>query len=238
MRNLGSSGCWELFLPNVDEGQKYKFRILGADGIEREKTDPFGWIFEPPTGNASIIKNRLHNRTNLRRVDQADPRLAPISIYEMHLGSWKFNRQQDRPLSYIELAKQLPGYLKKLGFTHVEFLPVSEYPFGASWGYQVTGYYAPTHRYGSPEDFSLLLDALQNEGIGVIIDWVQPISLPMNLPSPVSMGPVFLNIKILAKGTTRSGALSVSITEDLRFVVSLLEVQSLGLTALALMDFE
>jgi 1,4-alpha-glucan branching enzyme len=104
--------------------------------------------------------------------------MQPVSIYEMHLGSWKFNEDENRPLSYLELADQLPTYLIELGFSHVEFLPVSEYPFGASWGYQVTGFYAPTHRYGTPDEFKILVDACKKAGIGVILDWV-----PAHFPS-------------------------------------------------------
>ncbi len=172
MRSLGSSGCRELFVPAAKIGDKYKFRVLGADGILREKTDPFGWRFEPPTGNASIVQDRSSIRPSSLDSRTLLPRESPVSIYEMHLGSWRLHPIEKRPLSYLELSKELPGYLAKLGFTHVEFLPPSEYPFGASWGYQVTGYYAPTYRYGTPEEFSILIGALQDSGIGVIIDWV------------------------------------------------------------------
>lgn len=171
MRSLGSSGCREIFIPGASVGDKYKFRVLGADGVLREKTDPYGWRFEPPMGNASIIEDRKRSRSNSRNFHETNPRLAPVSIYEMHLGSWR-KEPDGQPLTYLRLADELPKYLSKLGFSHVEFLPPSEYPYGASWGYQVTGYYAPTHRYGSPEDFCVLLDALQDAGIGVIIDWV------------------------------------------------------------------
>ena len=173
MRSLGESGCRELFVPFAKSGDKYKFRILGADDKLREKTDPFGWCFEPPMGNASIIQTRkLCRDTRTSDGDQSNPRIAPLSIYEMHLGSWRFKHYDNRPLSYLELAEQLPVYLKEMGFSHVEFLPPSEYPYGASWGYQVTGYYAPTCRYGSPEDFTTMIRALKDAGIGVLIDWV------------------------------------------------------------------
>ena len=140
MRSLGNSGCRELFVPFAKSGDKYKFRILGADDKLREKTDPFGWRFEPPMGNASIIQTRKPCRdSRTRDGDQSNPRIAPLSIYEMHLGSWRFKHGDDRPLSYLELAEQLPVYLKEMGFSHVEFLPPSEYPYGASWG-------VPSHR--------------------------------------------------------------------------------------------
>ena len=178
MRNLGSCGCWELFVPFAQAGDKYKYRVLGSDGVLREKTDPFGWRFECLPGNASVIEDRTVSRKSLISSDNKSPRSLPISIYEMHLGSWKFSSDGSRPLNFIELIDELPDYLNSLGFTHVEFLPTSEYPFGASWGYQVTGYYASTHRYGSPEDFSSLVQKLQQSGIGVIIDWV-----PAHFPS-------------------------------------------------------
>ena len=172
MRSLGSSGCRELFVPYAKIGDKYKYRVQGADNVIREKTDPFGWRFEPPCGNASIIDDHSANRSSLLELRGKNPRQLPLSVYEMHLGSWKKDQQNSQPLSYVELAAELPSYLKDTGFTHVEFLPPSEYPYGASWGYQVTGYYAPTYRYGSPEEFSYLLQKIQSMGIGIIIDWV------------------------------------------------------------------
>ncbi len=173
MRSLGSSGCRELFVPSAKIGDKYKFRVLGLDGILREKTDPFALRFEPPHGNSSIIYGRavLKNSTS-KKSAETNPRTSPMSIYEMHLGSWKHNPEENRPYSYLELRKILPAYLKEMGFSHVEFLPPSEYPYGASWGYQVTGYYAPTFRYGSPDEFALLVDSIKEAGVGVIIDWV------------------------------------------------------------------
>ena len=178
MRSLGSSGCREIFVPNAKVGEKYKFRVLGADGVMREKTDPFGLKFEAPPGNASIIHSRDFGHRDRDEHLIPDMRSKAFSIYEMHLGSWKFSDDENRPLSYLELAEQLPVYLSDMGFSHVEFLPVSEYPFGASWGYQVTGFYAPTNRYGTPEEFKVLVDSCKNAGIGVILDWV-----PAHFPS-------------------------------------------------------
>ena len=171
MRSLGSSGCRELFVPFAKIGDKYKYRILGADGVMREKTDPFAFRFEPPLGNASIIQNRkplVESDLQIRR----DPTTSPLTVYEMHLGSWKHQQEENRPLSYLELAEELPAYLNEMGFSHVEFLPPSEYPYGASWGYQVTGYYAPTYRYGTPEEFAVLIQRLKENKIKVLIDWV------------------------------------------------------------------
>ncbi len=171
MRSVGSTGCRELFVPFAKIGDKYKYRVLGADGVLREKTDPFAFRFEPPMGNASLIESREPFRRNSDR-HGGDPRRMPLSVYEMHLGSWRHCQDEKRSLSYLELAEELPDYLERMGFSHVEFLPPSEYPYGASWGYQVTGYYSPTHRYGTPEEFSVLVKTLQARGIGVLIDWV------------------------------------------------------------------
>lgn len=171
MRSLGSSGCRELFVPFAKIGDKYKYRILGVDGILREKTDPFAFRFEPPMGNASIIQSR-NSLVGCDLQSRRDPRTSPLSVYEMHLGSWKHHQEENRSLSYLELADELPAYLSKMGFSHVEFLPPSEYPYGASWGYQVTGYYAPTYRYGTPEEFAVLIQRLKEKKIKVLIDWV------------------------------------------------------------------
>lgn len=173
MRSLGSSGCRELFVPHARVHQKYKYRVLGVDGVLREKGDPFACKCEPPPGNASIVCDRSSEEWEGKpSVEWFNPREKPISIYEMHLGSWRFHETESRPLSYLELCDALPQYLAGLGFSHVEFLPPSEYPYGASWGYQVTGFYAPTHRYGQPEDFKKLVEACKKSGIGVIVDWV------------------------------------------------------------------
>jgi 1,4-alpha-glucan branching enzyme len=178
MRSLGSSGCREIFVPEAKIGDKYKYRILGADDVIRDKTDPFGFRFEPPPGNATIIYPRSFNSPQLSKPASQNPRKIPVSIYEMHLGSWKFAANENRPLSYLELAEQLPSYLNEMGFSHVEFLPLSEYPYGKSWGYQVTGFYAPTHRYGTPDEFKVLVESCENAGVGVILDWV-----PAHFPS-------------------------------------------------------
>ena len=137
MRSLGSSGCRELFVPFAKIGDKYKYRILGVDGILREKTDPFAFRFEPPMGNASIIQSR-NSLVGCDLQSRRDPRTSPLSVYEMHLGSWKHHQEENRSLSYLELADELPAYLSKMGFSHVEFLPPSEYPDVASWVYQFT----------------------------------------------------------------------------------------------------
>ena len=169
MRSLGGSGVWELFVPEAAAGHRYKFRVLGPDGAWREKADPMARRTEVPPHTASIVDSSGYvwgDRDWLDRRAAAAPYREPVSIYEVHLGSW-------RPgLSYVELADQLTGYVAEAGFTHVELLPVMEHPYGPSWGYQVTGYYAPTARFGDPDGLRLLIDRLHQAGIGVILDWV------------------------------------------------------------------
>ncbi|QWF82685.1 1,4-alpha-glucan branching protein GlgB [Amycolatopsis sp. CA-230715] len=169
MRSLGSSGVWEIFVPGVGAGACYKFRILGQDGNWHEKADPMAFATEKPPATASVVTSSSHvwgddEWTAAREVTNwAD---APMSVYEVHLGSW-------RPgLGYRELAEQLADYLAETGFTHVELLPITEHPFGGSWGYQVTSYYAPTARFGSPDDFRSFVDILHRRGFGVLMDWV------------------------------------------------------------------
>ncbi|MGD6756056.1 1,4-alpha-glucan branching enzyme [Streptomyces sp. BH105] len=169
MRSLGSSGVWELFVPGIGEGELYKFEIIGPDGSPRQHADPMARRSEKPPATASIVDVSHHTWGDEEWLEwrAAHPAHAsPFSVYELHLPSW-------RPgLTYRQLAEQLPAYVSDLGFTHVEFLPVAEHPFGGSWGYQVTGFYAPTARLGSPDDFKHLIDALHRAGIGVLMDWV------------------------------------------------------------------
>jgi 1,4-alpha-glucan branching enzyme len=176
MRMLGSSGVWELFLPDIGPGAYYKFEILTGAGELIVKADPFAFATEDPPGTASVVTSTSHQwgddewMNNRHAVDRMT---EPMSVYECHIGSWRrVPEEGDRPLTYLELAEQLPPYLTEMGFTHVEFLPVAHHPFIGSWGYQVTAYYAPTARYGSPDDFRVLVDALHAAGIGVIVDWV------------------------------------------------------------------
>ncbi|MDT4933036.1 MAG: 1,4-alpha-glucan branching enzyme [Pseudonocardiales bacterium] len=169
MRVLGSSGVWELFVPDVGDGCRYKFQILGADGTWREKADPMAFATEVPPATASVVHTPRHEWGDagwLQRRAGTPWHAAPMSIYEVHLGSWRLG------LSYRELATELVEYVTAAGFTHVEFLPVAEHPFGGSWGYQVSSYYAPTSRFGSPDDLRYLIDTLHQAGIGVIVDWV------------------------------------------------------------------
>ena len=169
MRNMGSSGVWELFIPGVETGTKYKYEILTKSGQWVSKIDPLAKYFEHPPLTASIVHESAYKWNDsswLAARAGRDALKSPMSIYEMHIGSWKPG------LSYRELADSLIEYLTELSFTHVEFLPIAEHPFGGSWGYQVTGYYAPTSRFGDPDDFRYLVDRLHQAGIGVIVDWV------------------------------------------------------------------
>ncbi|HZB77717.1 MAG TPA: 1,4-alpha-glucan branching enzyme, partial [Solirubrobacteraceae bacterium] len=176
MRSLGSSGIWELFLPGVGDGANYKYEILTQAGEIRLKADPVAFATELPPKTASVIHQPAHEwgdadwLAQRRETSQLD---QPISIYEVHLGSWRLNPQQgNRSLTYLELADELSAYARDMGFTHIELMPVMAHPFSGSWGYQVTGYFAPTPRYGSPDDLRAFVDRLHQNGLGVILDWV------------------------------------------------------------------
>lgn len=177
MRSLGASGIWELFIPGVQPGTKYKFEIGTRQGFSLLKTDPYGKRFEAPPYNAAIVEELSSYTWDdadwQERRATADWHKEPLSIYELHLGSWKsVVEDANRPLSYRELATELVDYLREMNYTHVEFMPLAEHPFDGSWGYQVTGFFAPTQRFGSPQDFMYLVDALHQNGFGVIMDWV------------------------------------------------------------------
>jgi 1,4-alpha-glucan branching enzyme len=179
MRALGNSGVWELFIPGAHPGARYKFEVVSADERLILKADPLAFATEVPPGTASVIAGPpAHDWDDagwMARRPEGDPLAKPMSIYEVHLGSWRWTvggPSGTRPMSYLELAEELPRYVAEMGFTHVEFLPVAEHPFGGSWGYQVSAYYAPTARFGSPDDFRTLVDALHRSGVGVIVDWV------------------------------------------------------------------
>ena len=175
MRRLGESGIWELFLPAAAEGDKYKFHVTQCDGRVVDKTDPYGVYAEVRPNNASVLyplkRYKWKDRRWMTARRKYDFRTAPMNIYEVHLGSWK-RAEGNRFLSYTELAEQLIPYVKEMGYTHIEMLPVEEHPFDGSWGYQVTGYYAPPSRYGSPDEFKQFVDACHQNGISVILDWV------------------------------------------------------------------
>ncbi len=177
MRCRGNSGIWETFVPGVGKGAHYKFHIASRYyGYREDKTDPFGFFFEVSPRTASIVWDQeyewgdgawMQTRGQLQGVS------APMSIYEVHLGSWmRVPEEGGRSLSYREIAPRLAEHVKRAGFTHIELLPVTEHPFYGSWGYQSTGYFAPTSRYGPPEDFKYFVDYLHQQGIGIILDWV------------------------------------------------------------------
>ena len=176
MRSLGSSGVWELFVPGVEGGARYKYEILTQAGDLRLKADPlaFRTVRQPATD--SVVYDSAHEWGDdawVARRDAADHYHGPVAVYEVHLGSWRRDPSEpERALSYGELAEQLPDYVSDLGFTHVELMPVAEHPYDGSWGYQISSYYAPTSRFGSPDDFKALVDALHRRDIGVIVDWV------------------------------------------------------------------
>ena len=172
MRFHRDNGIWDIFIPAVKLNALYKFEIRDANGDVRQKTDPYAFGAELRPNTASVVRGlpeKVEAPDFRARANAID---APISIYEVHLGSWKRNPENNFWLTYEQLAKELVAYVKDMGFTHIEFLPVSEYPFDGSWGYQATGLYAPTSRFGSPEELRALIKAAHDEGISVILDWV------------------------------------------------------------------
>ncbi|MGY1749568.1 1,4-alpha-glucan branching protein GlgB [Modestobacter sp. SYSU DS0511] len=169
MRSLGSSGVWEVFVPGVQVGTRYRYHVLGADGQWRVKSDPMAFATEVPPSNASVVTESTHEWGDgdwLAQRAEGRWHERPMSVYEVHAGSWR------QGLSYREMADELVAYVTDAGFTHLEFMPLAEHPFGGSWGYQVTSYYAPTSRFGSPDDLRYLIDRAHQAGIGVIVDWV------------------------------------------------------------------
>ncbi len=175
MRPLGSSGVWETFIPGLHAGELYKYAIKNG---RREffKADPYAFMMEAPPDTSSVVYQSnytFHDGTWLTTRRERQAWREPLSIYELHLGSWRRITEEDnRPLTYREIAPLLADYAKQHGFTHVEFLPLKEHPYGPSWGYQVSAYFAPSARYGTPDDFRFLVDHLHQKGVGVIMDWV------------------------------------------------------------------
>ena len=174
LRTVGDSGIWEGFIAGVPQGARYKYRIASRHhGYRVDKADPFGFMHETPPATASITWNLDYSWGDddwMERRRETNALDAPVSVYEVHVGSWR--RRNGQPLSYRELAEPLADYVLQLGFSHVELMPIMEHPFYGSWGYQCTGYFAPTSRYGTPQDFMYLVDVLHQRGIGVILDWV------------------------------------------------------------------
>ncbi|TCD16734.1 1,4-alpha-glucan branching protein GlgB [Oricola cellulosilytica] len=185
MRRRGSTGVWEIFLPGVGEGAAYKYEIVGPDGLLPLKADPVGFGSQHPPETASIVRDISgYGWKDAKWMEERrgrNARTAPISVYEVHLGSWRRRHEEGgRMLSYKEAAEDLVDYVDEMGFTHIEFLPLSEHPFDGSWGYQPVGLYAPTIRHGPPHEFRDLVEAAHKRGIGVLLDWV-----PGHFPSDV-----------------------------------------------------
>ena len=177
MRKLVPSGVWEIFLPDVGEGDHYKFEIRGPHGDLMLKTDPFAFFAQHGTQTGCMVfdidRYTWNDAAWLKERAVRDPYATPMSIYEVHLGSWqRVPEEEGRPLSYLELADRLIPYVKEMGFTHIELMPVMEHPFDGSWGYQVVNYYAPSSRFGNPDEFRHFVDRCHQEGIGVLLDWV------------------------------------------------------------------
>ena len=183
LRSRGDSGIWEGFIPGIGKGALYKFHIhSNRHGHRADKTDPIGIFQEKPPRTASVVWDLDYTWNDsewMQKRMERNSLHAPESIYEVHIGSWmRVPEEHNRPLTYREMAPRLAEYVGRLGFTHVEFLPVMEHPYYASWGYQTTGYFSPTARYGTPQDFMYLVDFLHQHNIGVILDWV-----PSHFPS-------------------------------------------------------
>lgn len=176
MRKLPYSGIFELFIPEVKENEIYKYEVCARNGKTQMKTDPYGNYTELRPCNASIVKDlnayTWTDETWMKERDKKDLSASPMSIYEVYLGAWKRPKDGREFFNYRELAEQLAAYMKAMGYTHIELMPVMEHPYDPSWGYQITGYYAPTSRYGAPEDFMYFVDYMHSQGIAVIIDWV------------------------------------------------------------------
>ena len=177
LSSMGASGVWAGFIPGIGEGATYKYHLVSHyNGYEVDKADPYGVRHETATRTASIVWDLAYEWEDGEWMKTRGTRQtlsSPISIYEVHLGSWRrVPEEGNRWLSYRELAPKLADYVEHMGFTHVEFLPIMKHPFYGSWGYQTSGYFAPTGRYGTPQDFMFLIDTLHRRGIGVILDWV------------------------------------------------------------------
>ncbi len=211
------AGIWEGFVPGASVGQHYKFHIESTkDAYKVDKSDPFAFSSEVAPATASVITNldyHWHDESWMARRKQANALDAPMSVYELHLGSWRRSPETpELPLNYRLIAPQLADYCVEMGFTHVELMPVMEHPFYGSWGYQVTGYFAATSRYGSPQDFMYLVDHLHQHGIGVILDWV-----PSHFPNDEHGLAYFdgthsTSMPTRARATTRTGAARSSTT--------------------------
>ncbi len=205
LRPRGTSGIWEGFVPGVRRGSRYKYHVVSRrDGYSADKADPFALHAEVPPGTASIVWELEHAWSDdawMQQRARARSLEAPMAIYEVHLGSWRrVPEEGGRSLSYRELAPALADYVSSMGFTHVEFLPLMEHPFYGSWGYQTTGYFAPSSRWGTPQDLMYLIDVLHQRGIGVILDWV-----PSHFPTDEHALGYFDGTHLFEHGDPRQG---------------------------------
>jgi 1,4-alpha-glucan branching enzyme len=182
MRKHEGNGIWDIFIPGLVEGETYKYELKSHDGSIRLKTDPFAFAVELPPKTASCVHDLKRFRWTddewMEKREKSQYTREPISVYEVHLGSWKHITEENRSLNYKEAAKELGAYVKEMGFTHIELMPITEHPFYASWGYQTVNFFAPTSRYGTPDELKYFINEMHRQGIGVILDWV-----PAHFPS-------------------------------------------------------
>jgi len=261
---IRDGGIWELFIPSVTPGASYKYEVKNQAGHIYEKTDPFGFQQEVRPKTASIVSDLSDYHWSdadwLEQRRHHDPLQHPISVYEVHLGSWMHGDYNDpaydgngklippvmvadlkpgaRFLTYRELAAKLIPYVKELNFTHIELLPITEHPFDGSWGYQVTGFYAATSRYGSPQDFMYFVDQCHQNGIGVIMDWVPVISPKTDMDWPTLMARRSMNMATRARANIKSGARWSSTIAAMRCVTSWWPMRCSGLTSSISTGFE
>ena len=204
LHGRATSGIWEGFVPGLGKGALYKFHIYSHHhGYRVDKADPFGFLHEKPPRTASVVWDlgyEWHDQEWLGKRRERNSLHSPQAVYEVHLGSWMRAPEHNQPLSYRDTAPRLAEYVNKMGFTHVEFLPVMEHPFYGSWGYQTSGYFAPTSRYGTPQDFMYLVDYLHQHGIGVLLDWV-----PSHFPSDAHGLAYFDGTHLFEHSDTRQG---------------------------------
>ena len=240
MRTHSDVGVWEIFIPGVAVGARYKFQIKGPNGeTVPEKADPVAFQAEHPPLTASVAhglpRYDWQDLDWMTKRGAVDDRAKPISIYECHLGSWRrMPEEGNRRLTYRELADTLVPYCRDMGFTHIEMLPITEFPFDGSWGYQPVSMFAPTSRFGTPEDFSYFVDKTHEAGLGLILDWVPRISPTMRTASPPSMARISTSMPIPARASTRIGAPTSTIAGAARCRRSLSPTHASGSTNITL----
>jgi 1,4-alpha-glucan branching enzyme len=225
LRLLGGSGIWQGFVPGLGRGAVYKYHVRSRlNGFAVDKADPVAFRQETPPRTGSVVWDLDYtwgDATWMRERGQRNSVASPLSIYEVHLGSWRrVPEERNRPLGYREMALPLADHVQEMGFTHVELLPLMEHPFYGSWGYQTTGYFAPTSRYGPPQDLMFLVDTLHQRGIGVILDWVPSHFPPTSTASPTSTAPTSSSTPTGGRATTRTGTASSSTTGATRSAAS------------------